>query len=646
MPYEITKIPKEYTYINQIPEFKEDLPDNIYLDKTSTGCGATYAVLTNNVDYIITVPFISLGENKVDQSESNVGTDVGQYPHKLFMVSGKTLDTEIRGYLRESSGTVRKILVTYDSLPRLMTFINPKEFKLFIDEAHKLIEYAGNFKPKVIYDLLESIDSFKSYLLCTATPTREKYLPERVKPMRKVKLDWEAGHPVKFNHINLKQNQLRSSILSLCLNYIRGSEEGNAYFFYNSVLSIAKIVKDLVSIFKCSPDDINIICANTEQNVKILKRIDKKFYPRKAIEKDENGVAKPNIKKINFITSTSFEGQDFWDSYGRTYIVSDGKLDHTKLDISTQVSQIVGRLRDSKYKDNVTLIWTISPTLGFNTLEEYSQSLEVQKEDSLICISDFDSVKSLNSKKALQERFKTNPFIIDVSEGEELKLIPNPDATNHLLNTYEGTLQQYYVNINQFLENVNSVQEHVQYTLKDVFSGEVVSNYDIPILNSTDKMKLGYKGSFTDIASKYVQALITINNKGMYSQEMLDASEEFKTLIEGDSRFEILVEYIKLFGADQELVESCASTKTEYYLTKKIEKYKEKEYLSLLLKTYFSLDTTYTNQEVKDILERLYKIHNLTGKPKLTDLELTFKVQRTNISREGKISKAVKLFPM
>ena len=643
MSYEIMNIPKQYKYVSEVPEFNQDLPDNIYLDKTSTGCGATYAVLTNDVDYIVAIPFISLGENKVKQSKSNRGTESGQYPHKLFMVSGQTLDTEIREYLKESLGEVRKIMVTYDSLPRLMSFINPKDFKLFIDEAHKLVEYAGNFKPKVIYYLLDSVEQFKSYVLCTATPTKGKYLPEKVKPMRKIKLVWEAGKQVDFNHVNLKANQLRGNILALCLSHLKGEQEGNLYLFYNSVLSVSKLAKDLISAFNYSEKDINIICANTEENVKTLKRIGRGFYPRQAIEVNEEGIAVPNIKKINFITSTAFEGQDFWDREGKTFIVSDGKLDHTKLDIATQVSQIIGRLRVYKYKDSVTMIWTVAPTLGFKTLEEYSKYLEMEKEDILVRLSDFELVRSISSKKDIQAGLKTSPFVIDVSEGDKLELILNPDATNHLLNIYEGIQQQYYVNITETDLEVNTVKEHVQYSLKDIFSGEVSNNYDIPSLSSTDKMKIGYKGSFTEVASKYVQSLIVLYNQEGYTEQLVESAQEIKDMVETDSRFDTLVEYIKIFGADQELVDSCASTKTEYYLSKKIEKYREKEILTVFIKTLFSEGDILSNEEVKEKLKDLYIKQGFSGTPKITDLNLGFKTTSTTI-RNNKIKiKGIKI---
>lgn len=80
MSYEIIEIPSGYKYINQIPEFKEDVPDNCYIDKVVCGSGFTTAILQNDVDYIIAVPFQALGDNKVLQSKYD-----DSYRHELFM---------------------------------------------------------------------------------------------------------------------------------------------------------------------------------------------------------------------------------------------------------------------------------------------------------------------------------------------------------------------------------------------------------------------------------------------------------------------------------------------------------------------------------------------------------------------------------
>ena len=60
--------------------------------------------------------------------------------------------------------------------------------------------------------------------------------------------------------------------------------------------------------------------------------------------------------KYNFYTSTAFEGCDIYDPKGKTIILCDTSISTTILDISTLVRQICGRLRDSQYKEEVTII--------------------------------------------------------------------------------------------------------------------------------------------------------------------------------------------------------------------------------------------------------------------------------------------------
>lgn len=74
-------------------------------------------------------------------------------------------------------------------------------------------------------------------------------------------------------------------------------------------------------------------------------------------------------------------------------------------------------------------------------------------------------------------------------------------------------------------------------------------------LEGTDKLKIGQKGSFTSIASKYVRALINLNGLTPLPEQIVNNYIEIKEMVESDFRYETLVEYIQLFGADQELVE-------------------------------------------------------------------------------------------
>jgi hypothetical protein len=367
----------------------------------------------------------------------------------------------LRNHLIRNENKIKKIIITYDSLPKLKNFINFKEYKILIDECHKLLEYAGNFKPKVVNDVMELMTEFKAYVAGTATPTRETYIPVQLQNSDKIKLVWEDSEPVSINHQRLNANQLREYIISIAVNHKRNPETGNAYIFYNSVSGIVKHCKDLIKFYGFTSDDIKIICAQSDVNVKTVSSLGKTFKIKEVIDETD----KKEYYPINFITSTAFEGQDFLDPDGRTYIVSDSKLEHTKLDISTQVSQIVGRLRDSKYKNEINLLWTASPTLGFINNEAYQQKLENDLKAAEKYMTVFDFATNEEAKTAqisLINGVEKDPFFIDMTENEEPDLIINPNAINHLMNVFEGTKLQYFVShCNHLKDNIGNVDKKV-----------------------------------------------------------------------------------------------------------------------------------------------------------------------------------------
>lgn len=634
MSYEIINIPPQYQYINQIPEFKEDVPDNCYIDKVVCGSGFTTAILQNDVDYVIALPFKALGDNKVLQSSYD-----SSYKHELFMYhSGiEQVNNKLKQYLERNKNTTRKILVTYDSISKLKDFINFKDYKLFIDEGHKLLEYAGNFKPRVINNLLSELNSFKSFVICTATPTREEFIPVELKDVKKLRLQWSTSSPVQFYHKRLNQNQLKDTLLSLCLSHYRGEISGNIYIFYNSVTGIVRLCKDLVSKYGLTSTDIKIICADTEDNFKKLKTIGKGFKPKAVIEEYEKHV----YYKINFVTSTSFEGQDFLDPDGVTYIVSNGKLEHTKLDISTQVSQIAGRLRVSKYKNIVNMLWTSSPTLEITNEKEYSRYLSIRQTEAEGYIKVYNENKDNTLvKKSLHTGVDTNPFFIDVSEKEEdYELILNPNAYNHLMNSFVGTTLQYYVNYEDKLVNT---EEKVHFTLNEVFSGMVEDTLDTPPLSPSDKRKLGKRTNFASTVKQYFMAKYQLDNQYDLTEQEKDILEDIIISFETNPDYSVVMEYIDCFGADTDLKDFSDGYLKESVIIKKIEQYRQKELLTGLIKVRFKEGDMLSNQEVKDRLSTLYNNHKLKGNPKLTDVTLGFKTLNSSVKVEGKKVNCIK----
>lgn len=133
-----------------IGEFMEDLPDNVMLNKVTTGCGMTSLVLENDLKYVLAVPFVSLIKNK-EQWCKEEGIE-------LCSVYSGGADEKA---FKEFGG--KKIIVTYDSLEKVTKWLEEmgdlKEWKLCIDEAHKMFDSAV-FRPNAIDSILNNYNKY------------------------------------------------------------------------------------------------------------------------------------------------------------------------------------------------------------------------------------------------------------------------------------------------------------------------------------------------------------------------------------------------------------------------------------------------------------------------------------------------------
>ncbi|WP_200974448.1 hypothetical protein [Echinicola sp. 20G] len=307
------------------------LPINCIFDKGKVGAGGTTIALTNQVDYIVCVPYRSLIDNKIEQSKSNA-----LYPYPILSVQGganRTTSAEIKDYIRKNS--VRKIMVTYDSLPRLFEILDRlglvSSFNLLIDEYHLLFtNYV--FRDKAVKGVLDLFRKFKSYTFMTATVLEDEFLLDELKGVRKVVVEWEEVAEVNIRPVQAKNGVIQSTI-TMVERFLRGELKGNAYIFVNSLDFVRKVIKS---------------CGLTEENTRLIySESNKARLPIK------RGKTTDKPKKIQFITSTAFEGADFYDKEGRIIIISDPSKSHTLVDISTSLQQIAGRIRDTKFIDEI-----------------------------------------------------------------------------------------------------------------------------------------------------------------------------------------------------------------------------------------------------------------------------------------------------
>ena len=140
----------------------------------------------------------------------------------------------------------------------------------------------------------------------------------------------------------------------------------NLHIFINSINTIRSIIKAI------DTKDFRTICS------KIAGDTDNKSGGKLQVQSINSPVC-----KINFYTATAFEGVDIYDPIGKTVVVSDTNIAQSLMDIATLFIQICGRLRNSKYKDEVLFICNTNNHryLQFKTeteFDSYARQIELE----------------------------------------------------------------------------------------------------------------------------------------------------------------------------------------------------------------------------------------------------------------------------
>ena len=117
------------------------------------------------------------------------------------------------------------------------------------------------------------------------------------------------------------ENSPLASVVNLCHNAVTHNIPCNLHFFVNSVDFIGRVLHHA----RLSPDEVKIVCSTSGTSEQIN---------REKLGGDYSiGIPDKAVRKINFYTSTAFEGCDIYDKQGKIYVVSDGTADcrtHTR----------------------------------------------------------------------------------------------------------------------------------------------------------------------------------------------------------------------------------------------------------------------------------------------------------------------------
>lgn len=245
----------------------------------------------------------------------------------------------------------------------------------------------------------------------------------------------------------------------------------NLHIFVNSVEFIAKVI----DLAKLTPDQVKIVCSTSGDNGENNQR---KLGTDYLI-----GQPSDPVKKINFYTSTCFEGCDIYDQQGVTFIVSDGNKSNTLLDISTLFTQICGRLRDSRYKGEIIHVYSTTKYSREVTLDEFTAATKnvlteaVSYADEINKLSETTRIKTLSKIKYINEqyvRIEDNRLVVD-------KNLANMDIVNfkicrHIYRTYVNLTDElrrngYTITRHTFSDIMEKIEDkaNARVTFKELF---------------------------------------------------------------------------------------------------------------------------------------------------------------------------------
>lgn len=375
-----------------------DLPHNCIFNKVVTGCGGTTVVLQNTEDYVIAVPTTELIINKTDLTMAGISrlSYKGIRPFGLF---GKFDDAlpMLKDYLN-SSGT-KKIMCTYDKVPRLMEYITPSSNGLLVDEYQCLLK-AYSYRQKAIDGVLDNFRAFKSFCFMSATPILPSFKPNCLADVKEIQAKWDKKY-VETLKVELRQTNKPYSMAANIINDYRlhgfyelnGHKSTEAFFFINSVRDIAAILKHC----SLSNDEVRIICADNDEN------------REKLIGYDISNSRSDN-KMFNFITSKSFEGVDYHSKTGICFVVSSASNPHTQASIDTDIPQIAGRIRtkDNPFRNHLVHIFnTTYKKLNLDmTYEQMKAKTEASIKTAFETVDFFNHAPTKAIKDNLRENLK------------------------------------------------------------------------------------------------------------------------------------------------------------------------------------------------------------------------------------------------
>ena len=449
----ILDVPSGIRYISDWEDFDfKNFPDKCIINKQLPGCGFTEWCIRNQKPTVLSSPRRVLLLNKAEQHPEDIflvrndldedveadkdlnkeakGDGVGSKYEVDPTLESRTatnfarIHRELKNYIEycNLTGKPMKILVTYDSF-RIVKDILKIEglfwfFDVVVDEFQTIL-HDSRFKSSTELEFLSTLKDCRNTYFVSATPMLDRYLEmlDEFKNLPYFELDWGKLDSSRIIKPNLKVLSMKS-VGSQAEEVIKSYKDGNferAIRVDEETGEIIEVISDeavlyvnsvnhIISIIKrngLGPNEVNILCSNTESNQKkIWKRLGKSYnigtVPLRRV--------KP--KMFTLCTRTVYLGADFYSLCARSFIFSDSNYDCLAVDISQDLPQILGRQRlfDNPWKNQATFYYKLTCDYRKTSKDVFESSLNIKIQKSKNLLVAFEASPDI-AKKDLATKY-------------------------------------------------------------------------------------------------------------------------------------------------------------------------------------------------------------------------------------------------
>ena len=444
------EVPDGIRFLSDWEDFRlNSFPAKCIINKQIPGCGFTEYCINGPENVILCSPRKLLLENKWDQHQGevylvrnemdkdpDVDKDISKERknQKSQEIVKETNNSEIYQriyneiqeyyYYRFSNNLPIKILVTYDSYRIVQQILMDmgifQNFYTVVDEFQSIL-HDSRFKSDTEMSFMNYLRRSHSALFVSATPMMDEYLEmlSEFRNLQYFELDWYAKDPTRVIRPSLKVLTMKSvnvQAREIIEKYLRGEFDSvvvmrngvptkiisdEAVIYVNSVNHIISIIK------KCElyPDQVNILCANTEDNRKRIKaRLGKDYDIGKVPKEGEYH------KMFTFCTRTVYLGADFYSLCAQTFILSDSNSDCLAVDIEEDLPQILGRQRlfENPWKSSATFYYRYTADYKKMSAEELQNIINSKKKKTEELIRIYENTSDNSSRCTLAKTYEEN----------------------------------------------------------------------------------------------------------------------------------------------------------------------------------------------------------------------------------------------